>query len=83
MKIILLSLLILSTSSSFAGNSQQPSSKKKEIDITKFCYYADKEYSIGAEMLQNGKKKKCVRKPQSDSSSKENSKKPLIWATVK
>jgi hypothetical protein len=64
---------------SFADTSQQIESQKKNIDETKFCYYADLEYSKGAEMLQVGKSMTCTLMSESKLKYKKEQKDTLVW----
>jgi len=78
-KLLLTLLVIFTAPPSFADESNSPIVHKKTIDETKYCYYADLEYSKGAEMKQNGKKKKCVSISDSKFEYEEKDKNNLVW----
>ncbi|GAA60772.1 hypothetical protein P20652_2639 [Pseudoalteromonas sp. BSi20652] len=64
---------------SFADTSQPIEAQKKNIDETKFCYYADLEYSKGAEMLQVGKNMTCTLIGESKLKYKKEQEGILVW----
>jgi len=73
-------LLLVISPFSFANKNEENTTKK--IDLTQYCYYADMEYSKGAEMLQNDKKMKCVLFSQSKFKNKKMPKSTLMWKAV-
>lgn len=71
-KFILAFFSVSLLSASFS--SKADSSKADDVDAwTKYCYYDDKAYSLGAEMLQEGDIMKCVKSKSNNAKSK------LIW----
>ena len=64
---------------SFADTNQQIESQKKNIDETKFCYYAGRGYSKGAEMLQVDKSMTCTLISESKLKYKKERKDILVW----
>lgn len=47
------------------AETRNESTDAKAEDYSKYCYYADVEYSLGSIMEQAGRKVKCVRKEES------------------
>ena len=63
---------------SFA-ETNQPIESKKKFDETKFCYFADLQYSKGAEMLQLGQRMTCTLISENNSQFPEEQKDYLVW----
>ena len=80
MKKITIILLLVVAPFSFADINKED--VPKSIDETKYCYYADKEYSKGAEMQQNGKKKRCALISDSKFKYQEEQKNNLVWVNI-
>jgi hypothetical protein len=78
-KIIPIILLVISPFC-FANANKVTTTKK--IDLTQYCYYADLEYSEGAEMLQDDKKMRCVPSILSKFKNKKLPKTTLVWNPI-
>ncbi|WP_423186528.1 DUF1496 domain-containing protein [Alishewanella sp. d11] len=65
MKGLLLGLTALLVVTTVSAETTNDISDAKPVDFSKYCYYADVEYSAGSIMEQAGRKVQCVRKAES------------------
>jgi hypothetical protein len=65
MKGLLLGLTALLVATTVSAEATNETNDAKPVDFSKYCYYADVEYSAGSIMEQAGSKVQCVRKAES------------------
>ena len=65
MKGLLLGLTALLVATTVSAETTIDTNDAKPVDFSKYCYYADVEYSAGSIMEQAGRKVQCVRKAES------------------
>lgn len=65
MKGLLLGLTALLVATTVSAGTTNETNNAKPVDFSKYCYYADVEYSAGSIMEQAGRKVQCVRKAES------------------
>jgi len=83
MKKITIILLLAVAPFSFAEMNKETTAESKNFDLTKYCYYADLEYSKGSEMLQVDKGKTCTLISDTKLKYKEEQKNDLVWVSSK
>ncbi|MDP4983781.1 DUF1496 domain-containing protein [Pseudoalteromonas tunicata] len=65
MKGLLLGLAALLVAITVNAETTDDTTDVKVVDYSKYCYYADVEYSAGSIMEQAGRKVQCVRQAES------------------
>ncbi|WNO59432.1 DUF1496 domain-containing protein [Rheinheimera sp. MMS21-TC3] len=71
MKGLLLGLASLLVTITVNAETTNDTTDVKAVDYSKYCYYADVEYSAGSIMEQAGRKVQCARKAESSD---------LVWS---
>jgi|GEM_PF-2753742 len=64
MKGLLLGLTALLVAATVGAETINDTNDAKPVDFSKYCYYADEEYSAGSIMEQAGRKVQCVQKAE-------------------
>lgn len=65
MKGLLLGVTALLVATTVSAENTNDTTDAKPVDYSKYCYYADVEYSAGSIMEQAGRKVQCVLKADS------------------
>ncbi len=65
MKGLLFGLTALLVATTVSAETANDATEVKSVDYSKYCYYADVEYSAGSIMEQAGRKVQCVRNAES------------------